>query len=195
MIGEAAMECSECNGTYRLRTDQYKYVDPYIGSFSIEGKPYYKCDNCDEVLLTLETTEAIEEEKNKLLQELIGQFPVSDFITVAETLKLLGITRQGLHKNSKIQNGFIYKIKIGNSSLYLKQSVIRFKETGDGRFILHENNYDSRQKYSEDTVMIESNIYLERHQNITQTTNKVENPYLKIPAKILKSKKVKIYAN
>jgi hypothetical protein len=130
------MQCCECGGTYILKTDRYIFDDPFVGAIYVEGKPYYKCDKCNEILLTHEIIDAIEVEREQRKFELLSEIPIKDFISISETLKLLGITRQAFHKNQKIKRGFIYKVKIGTSTLYLKQSLDLFIKNGDGRFPL-----------------------------------------------------------
>lgn len=190
------MKCYECGGIYQIRTDRYTFPDPYVGPISIEGKPYYKCDKCNELLLTDEISTAIDEERHRRQSELLNEFPVGDFISVSETLQILGITRQALHKNHRIKNGFIYQTKVGNVVLYLKQSVLRFKETGDGRYPLYNSNYDIPHSYEKETVplKIDASTYEARKPNTFEEAKK-NKLYFISKTKNTKSKRVITYVN
>ena len=131
------MQCVKCGGTYVETSDLLELDDPYVGKISIIGKPYFKCVQCDDILFTLEMAQAIELERNNRKKEFINHFPISDFISSSETASLLGISRQALHKNRRIRRGFIYQTTVDRVTFYLKQSVIQFKKTGDGRFPLY----------------------------------------------------------
>jgi len=57
-------------------------------------------------------------------------------VTSSEAARILDISRQALHKNRRIKNGFIFHTRFGNGIVYLRKSVELFKETGDGRYPL-----------------------------------------------------------
>ena len=48
------MRCYECGGTYIETSDRYEFVDPYVGPIAVQGVPYFKCNQCDDVSLTAE---------------------------------------------------------------------------------------------------------------------------------------------
>ena len=70
------------------------------------------------------------------MDRLITDKPVDSFVIATEAASMLGISRQAFHKHRRIQRGFIYKTNFGGKTVYLKESVLHFKETGDGRFPL-----------------------------------------------------------
>jgi len=131
------MDCLECGATYTERTGTYSLVDPYVGEIILDGLSYYQCDKCGDVLYSAAMAQEIDSQRNKRIHELIHRFPIGDFITAAETASMLGISRQALHKNRRINHGFIYQIECGPTTHYLKQSVQQYKKFGDGRFPLH----------------------------------------------------------
>jgi hypothetical protein len=135
------MKCDECGGTYRIFSDRFEYLDPIVGTISVQGVPYYKCDKNGDLLFTAEMSQALDEARKTRIDELLKKFPIQDFISAKDTSDLLGITRQGLHKNRRIQNGFIYHTCFGDKTVYLKQSALRYKETGDGRFPLNVKGF------------------------------------------------------
>lgn len=148
------MNCYECGGTYQEKSDLLEFVDPYVGTITIQGIPYYQCDKCDDLLYTEEMSRAIETERNKLIRELLSQFPLGDFISAAETASVLGISRQALHKNRRINHGFIYQTKFDGFTIYLRQSALQFKKTGDGRFPLCLYGYNPSAQYVKDTIPV-----------------------------------------
>ena len=131
------MICHECQGNYAEKTGKYTLDDPYFGAVSAQGK-YYECDKCGDVLLTPEISEALDSARDNLKQELLKKRPLGDFLSAAETASFLGISRQALNKNRRIRHGFIFQTAIGGFTVYLRQSVILYKEKGDGRFNLRD---------------------------------------------------------
>ena len=130
------MKCYECGGNYVERCDRYEYDDRYVGLIVVEGIQYYSCDMCDDVLFSLEMTEAIEKERDRRISEFIENSPVKDFVSSSEAATMLGVSRQAFHKNRRVKRGFIYQTKLSGTPVYLKQSVVQYKDTGDGRFPL-----------------------------------------------------------
>lgn len=148
------MICNECGGNYREKRDLIEVIDPYVGQISIQGVPFYICDTCENILYTEEIVHAIDHKRNNLIHEILHQFPIGDFINASGTASILGISRQALHKNRRIRHGFIYQISFSGCIVYLKQSVLQFKRTGDGRFPLYLQEYHPSIQYLEDTVPI-----------------------------------------
>ncbi len=130
------MQCNECGGNYQEISDRLEVNDPYVGLIVIQSVPYYKCNSCNDVLYTGAMVGAIDSERNRIMQEILNRFPVSNFVNASETASILGISRQALHKHKRINHGFIYQTTFGGNRIYLKQSVLQFKKTGDGRFPL-----------------------------------------------------------
>jgi hypothetical protein len=142
------MDCLQCGGTYARKSGIYSLVDPYAGNITVEGVSYYQCDNCKDTLYSPEMARIIDSQRNKRIHELLDRFPIGDFIGAAETASMLGISRQALHKNRRINHGFIYQTKFGSITLYLKQSVQQYKRTGDGRFPLQSSRYSPSTAYA-----------------------------------------------
>ena len=134
------MNCYNCGGTYREITDTLEINDDYVGSIYVEGASYYICENCRDILYTEEMAQAIEKARDNRIQELLGDLPLRNFVSASETASLLKISRQALNKNRRISNGFIYHTKIGNFTVFLRQSVLRFIKTSDGRFPLYSSS-------------------------------------------------------
>ena len=145
------MDCLECGGTYTEKSGIYSLVDPYVGKIVVRGLPYYQCDKCEDILYSAQIAQAIESQRNKRIHEMLNRFPIGDFLTAAETASILGISRQALHKNSRINHGFVYQTKFGPITLYLKQSVQQYKRIGDGRFPLQSTTYSPSTAYAKST--------------------------------------------
>jgi hypothetical protein len=141
------MDCLECGGTYTENSGTYSLVDPYVGEIIVQGVSYHQCDNCGNILVSREMAHAIESERNKRIHEILNRFPIGDFVSASETASMLDISRQALHKNRRINHGFIYHIKFGPTTFYLKQSVQNYKKLGDGRFPLHFHRRISPTEY------------------------------------------------
>ena len=54
------MNCYECGGVYQEKSDLLDVLDPYVGKISVQGVPYYQCNNCQDILYTDEMSLAIE---------------------------------------------------------------------------------------------------------------------------------------
>lgn len=154
------MNCLECGGTYTEKFGYYSLHDEYVGNIIIKGIPYYQCDKCEDILYSKAMAQAIESERNKRIHYLLSQYPIGDFISATESASIMGISRQALHKNRRINHGFIYQAKFCGLTVYLKQSVQQYKKTGDGRFPLYFHDYKTPVEYIEYAIPIRiSSIY------------------------------------
>jgi hypothetical protein len=157
------MNCYQCGGVYETKSDSLEIFDFYVGKIEVRGIPYYQCRNCHDILYTEEMSHAIETERNRRIHELLNQLPLADFVSSAEVASMLGISRQALHKHRRIKHGFIYQTKFAAITVYLKQSVLRFKRTGDGRFPLQPRRYGYSTEYVKGTVRTEIPAAYERY--------------------------------
>jgi ribosomal protein L32 len=130
------MKCHNCGGSYKRFKGPLRIKDPYIGPFEVDIPEYLKCENCGEYLLPGRWAEEIDRARARKLEESLAAMPLREFITASEAARLLGISRQALHKNRRIRNGFIFHTRFGDIIVYLKKSVELFKEMGDGRYPL-----------------------------------------------------------
>ncbi|MDR2850212.1 MAG: hypothetical protein LBW77_06705 [Verrucomicrobiota bacterium] len=131
------MKCCECGGEYKNHTNtKLRVDDDAVGTFYVDGVSYQACGSCGARLFAPEDAKKIEAAREKTLETLLLSQPIGGFLTVAEAVKLLGVTRQAFHKNRRIARGFIYQIPFGDKKVYLKESVERYRRKGDGRFPL-----------------------------------------------------------
>jgi len=113
----------------------------------------------------------IESERNKRIHETLNRFPIGDFISASETASILDISRQALHKNIRINHGFIYHIKFGPTTFYLKQSVQNYKKFGDGRFPLHLHKRISPTQYLAPSTPSKISVFYEVSQPPIKSTH------------------------
>jgi len=145
------MKCHNCGGSYKRFKGPLRIQDPYVGSFEVGIPEYLKCVNCGEYLLPGRWAEEVDRARARKLEELLTARPLREFITASEAARLLGISRQALHKNRRIRKGFIFHTRFGGGIVYLKKSVELFKETGDGRYPLAKSfdQMSDRAEYTE----------------------------------------------
>jgi hypothetical protein len=136
--GRKAMRCINCSGQIVTINGDLELQDKILGEFTVQDTEFDQCEDCGEKLYSPITLKAIEETEAKRKKELLLEKPLNSFITAAEVAKILGCTRQAVHKHKRIRRGFIHFVKHNGILQYLKESVELFKETGDGRLPLVE---------------------------------------------------------
>ncbi len=129
--------CLNCGGSYAPKHGDLRLYDKSIGWYKVKDVDFDCCNQCGRKLFTATTCEAIEKERDSVLEDAISHEAVGDFVTSAEVCVILGITRQALSKHRRIHRGFIYAIEVGDIKLYHRKSVEQFKNSGDGRYRLH----------------------------------------------------------
>jgi len=130
------MKCGICGDDSVLCIGTIREKDIRIGDYEIAHAKYYKCISCNERLYPLDTVKSLDKKRSEILSTLIREHPIGDFMSASETARFLGITRQALHKHSRIRNGFIYQTDFSGKTVYLRKSAELFKKTDDGRFSL-----------------------------------------------------------
>lgn len=130
------MRCHSCKGTYQARKGTLRLADDHVGFLVVYDVEYYECEECGDYLFPLNTAKKIGEARDQRISEILQSRPISEYISAAETATILAISRQALHKHRRISRGFIYQLQFGAKTVYLKSSVLQFKETEDGRFLL-----------------------------------------------------------
>ena len=130
------MQCYQCGGEYQEKRGSLQLTDEWIGAYAVDAVHYYECGTCGNLMLPPETTKTFESKREQILNSWINSQPVDSFLAAAETAALLDISRQALHKHIRIRRGLIYQAKFYARIVYLRKSVLLFKQTGDGRFPL-----------------------------------------------------------
>lgn len=143
------MRCLKCGGEFIKERGTLLFNDKLIGKFTINNVDYRKCNSCSKLRFPAETAKIIESKKDKIENELIGRMPVNEFVNAVAASKIIGISRQAMHKNPRIRRGFIYSIKIDAKILYHIKSVELYARTGDGRFQLYQQEPKRTANYLE----------------------------------------------
>lgn len=141
------MKCYDCGGEYTMEAGTLRLNDKLIGDFEVQDVKYFKCNKCSEFLFPEDTLKAIEIEECLKKKKLIEEQPICEFIGATEAAKILGISRQAIHKHRRIRRGFIYSTVCDGRKAYHKKSVKIFKKTGDGRFPLVQQPNEPLVKY------------------------------------------------
>ncbi len=150
------MKCYECGkGEYRERQEaKFRVDDDEIGTFYVADVSYMHCSHCGDRLFGSDDARKIEEARDKELDGILKAMPLVGFISAASTAKMLGISRQALHKHRRISRGFIYQTIHDGDRFYLGKSVELFRTEEDGRFTLRQP--ESRPVEYEVTSEVES---------------------------------------
>jgi len=141
------MRCLKCGGELTKEKGSLMVNRDFIGSFTIDNVNYKRCNSCGNIRFPAPTAKAIEGKELKIREALIGKLPASELIGATAAAKILGISRQAMHKHVRIRRGFIYSIKIDDKLFYNKKSVRLYKEKGDGRFQLTTSTQRKEIKY------------------------------------------------
>lgn len=141
------MKCHSCGNDFIHQIGSLELPSKILGNFSINDVHYYKCNQCEEILLSDKAWLVADQEENRLTNEFLSNLPLKDFIGASKVALILGISRQAVHKHKRIRRGFIYSIKYEGKTLYNIKSVNSFKDTGDGRFPLKKQKTKQQVKY------------------------------------------------
>ena len=131
------MKCFQCGELMIPKTGLYQFDDEYTGIVSVTLKDSLECKHCKEILLSLEDAQRMEDAEKIALEEELQKQPVSAYISASEAMKILEMkTKQSFYQHRRIKRGFIFQTQFDGRKMYLRDSVERYKETGDGRFRL-----------------------------------------------------------
>ena len=136
-----------CGGEYKRKSGTLKLHDNSIGDYLVQNADYYKCEECGELMFRGSMLRVIEAKEDEIRKRLIKRLPIEEFISASEVAKILGKSRQAIHKHRRIRRGFIYSIDFEGRKVYHKKSVELYRKTGDGRFPLSVEKADPEIKY------------------------------------------------
>jgi hypothetical protein len=129
------MRCLKCGEIFVHKLGNLEMTDNILGNYIVPDTEYELCEKCGEILYSPITLRAIEKVEKKRRRELLLEKPLKDFISGPEVGRILGISRQAVHKH-RIERGFIHFVRYLGKILYHRESVELYKKTGDGRFPL-----------------------------------------------------------
>ncbi len=130
------MKCGSCGAELVSVAGPLRLSDGFVGPYVANVRDHLECAVCGEILIPGEAAAVVDAARLRRLEELLLTRPLGDFVTASQAAEMLGVSRQALHKNRRVRNGFIFHVRFGENVLYLQQSVELFKELGDGRFPL-----------------------------------------------------------
>lgn len=130
------MRCHVCKSTYQVRKGTLRLPDDDLGLLVVPDVEYFICPGCGDLMFPLATAKEVGDARDRMISELLRARPANEFISTTDAAAILGISRQALQRHRRIRRGFIYQLREGGRTLYLKDSVRQFKETGDGRISL-----------------------------------------------------------
>ena len=133
------MRCYECGVDYnQIINGNLRMENSILGSYEIDNVDYRECHQCGEKLFPSATIKKIETKENELREGFLRKLAITDYVRATTAAGMIGISRQAIHKHPKIRRGFIFQIKHEGCWWYLKRSVEKYIETGDGRFALYK---------------------------------------------------------
>lgn len=130
------MRCVNCLGQFVTIKGDLKLKDKVLGDLVVPDTTWEQCDRCGHILYNPITMKAIEKAEADRKKDLLLNRPIRDFIPATEVAKILGCSRQAIHKHKRIRRGFIHFVMHNGSYQYLKESVELYNKTGDGRLPL-----------------------------------------------------------
>jgi len=133
------MRCVNCSGQFLTITGNLELRDKILGDLVVTDTVWEECNDCGHILYTPITMRAMEKAESEKKKELLLNRPIRDFIPATEVAKILGCSRQAIHKHKRIRNGFIHFVMHNGTYQYLKESVELYHKTGDGRLPLAES--------------------------------------------------------
>ena len=134
--------CYNC-GKEMHTADQYRWHNDFLGDFTIDCQPeeYFFCD-CGEERLAYSLCLRIEQEEQNRISLAIMNMANSCLgqleklvVTRRDLESIMNVSRQAINKNGKLKT-LVYHITFKGKIFYLYESIMRFLETGDGRFNL-----------------------------------------------------------
>lgn len=141
------MRCYECGVPYIEKHGSLALHSEIVGNYSVYNVDYFECESCGARLYPKDTAKKIEAAEQHKLVELVAKIPAGNLVSSIEAADFLGISRQAFHKHRKIKNGFVYSIVLGGNKFFDKKSLRLYKETGDGRYKLHDEQAYAKKKY------------------------------------------------
>ena len=132
------MKCMECGADYVKRHGTLTEHDEYVGEWQVHDVDWLECPACGDVALRGDIAQRSAEARREKLDTLLADYPMKSFVLETEAAELLGVSKQAINQNRRIQRGFVYCLRRAGRNFYLKESLLQFKETGDGRFPLFE---------------------------------------------------------
>ncbi len=141
------MRCYNCGDTLLERAGSLQIPSDTINNYIVDNATYFACPSCNDIILTDETWRKADEKENQIIQQYVGNMPISEFVGASNAASILEMSRQALHKHRRISRGFIYSVKLDGKIFYNLKSLSLFKKIGDGRFTLANKKQPTAKEY------------------------------------------------
>jgi hypothetical protein len=129
--------CEKCTGKSKECTDAVSFESKVVGKMLVPGVHQYKCPQCKSRLISYEGARTLFNYVKGKEADAVKSLPIGEFITAAQAIEILGVSKQAFSKNPRIKRGMILSVGIDGRNLYHKKSVELFKELNDGRFMVN----------------------------------------------------------
>lgn len=127
------MHCTRCGAGMQKVVRNHQIVDDIVGILGIPNAELWECTECGHIIYPAATAFRVSAARAEQVAEFVKSRPVGDFVSAREAARLIGHSKQAFSKNQKIKNGFIYSVDLDKRRLYLRSSVLAYRETLDGR--------------------------------------------------------------
>ncbi|MDR2213353.1 MAG: hypothetical protein LBE21_06990 [Pseudomonadales bacterium] len=127
------MKCQDCGQTLRKAEGDYLAETKELGSVRVPKIRWLQCPLCKGRYLPAGEITKVNNYIKVTVAQYLAACPISQFVSATKAGEILGVTKQAFSKNQRIKHGFIYAYPMDGKQYYLKESVQKFKETGDGR--------------------------------------------------------------
>jgi len=141
------MICGECKSKMLSNYSDYSMESKLIGNVLIPKIKFHICPNihCGNTSIDYKNLDKalkfLENEEHKVIRTL----PIGDFISAQQAAKILAVSKQYFSKLINKKKRLFVISKIDTRSYFLKDSILQFQKTGDGRIRI--NSYNSKAKH------------------------------------------------
>lgn len=131
-----------CGAKLKKQVGDYRFRSRQVGEVVIPDATSFICPECHEITVPEETVAAAIAEHRRIIQTCLWRNADNAeeftrlFASNAEAGRMLGVSRQALHKVPRYRAN-IYHVVICGKAYFLRASIRTFIECGDGRFLLH----------------------------------------------------------
>ena len=142
------MNCNikcECeSGRMMIGASIYKWHDDFMGDFEIKAlsEEYIFCRECGNEILAYSLMKRIEIVEQERIEQLLFQSVGNDIklfkgclVAFDKLPQLLGKSRQAIQRDGRIKT-LIFNFEFCGKRYYWLDSVLKFRDTGDGRYNL-----------------------------------------------------------
>lgn len=133
------MNSCSCGKPLQEQISDYDMKSLLVGTITVPRVRSSLCASCGNRYVDYAQAKGLELYVNHDEVAAVARLPDQEFVSRAEALKILGMTEREFTENPKIRNNFvIIRRTPGRPRRYLRESLKRFRETGDGRFNVND---------------------------------------------------------